>query len=79
MRILMTDNAGTVFAYGVTSSGKTHTMHVGLLELPFSSSIYSAAPQTQPECYLSSKYPTYLLFVSDNTFAPTFSHCYLHF
>ena len=22
------DNAGTVFAYGVTSSGKTHTMHV---------------------------------------------------
>lgn len=21
-------NAGTVFAYGVTSSGKTHTMHV---------------------------------------------------
>lgn len=23
-----TDYAGTVFAYGVTSSGKTHTMHV---------------------------------------------------
>lgn len=22
--------AGTVFAYGVTSSGKTHTMHVSL-------------------------------------------------
>jgi hypothetical protein len=25
------DNAGTVFAYGVTSSGKTHTMHVRLV------------------------------------------------
>lgn len=23
-------NAGTVFAYGVTSSGKTHTMHVSI-------------------------------------------------
>jgi hypothetical protein len=23
---------GTVFAYGVTSSGKTHTMHVSVLE-----------------------------------------------
>ena len=25
------DDAGTVFAYGVTSSGKTHTMHVSLI------------------------------------------------
>lgn len=25
---LVTNNVGTVFAYGVTSSGKTHTMHV---------------------------------------------------
>lgn len=24
-------NAGTVFAYGVTSSGKTHTMHVSAM------------------------------------------------
>lgn len=24
-------NAGTVFAYGVTSSGKTHTMHVSVI------------------------------------------------
>lgn len=33
-------NAGTVFAYGVTSSGKTHTMHVSC---PFSkvSSIFA--------------------------------------
>lgn len=26
--LLIVDSAGTVFAYGVTSSGKTHTMHV---------------------------------------------------
>lgn len=25
------ENVGTVFAYGVTSSGKTHTMHVSCL------------------------------------------------
>lgn len=25
--------AGTVFAYGVTSSGKTHTMHVSYCEV----------------------------------------------
>lgn len=30
----MTANAGTVFAYGVTSSGKTHTMHVSTIFFP---------------------------------------------
>lgn len=27
---MVVDRTGTVFAYGVTSSGKTHTMHVSV-------------------------------------------------
>lgn len=29
----MINIAGTVFAYGVTSSGKTHTMHVSVNQI----------------------------------------------
>lgn len=35
LRLLEIDSAGTVFAYGVTSSGKTHTMHVSNRTLPY--------------------------------------------
>jgi hypothetical protein len=33
--LVVVGSAGTVFAYGVTSSGKTHTMHVRFFIIPF--------------------------------------------
>lgn len=40
-------NTGTVFAYGVTSSGKTHTMHVSLYHKMFKRSVVNLSPVRQ--------------------------------